>query len=350
MKYSTMTAFLACAGILTGLPSAYSRAAKPDGAATLQQAQQLSAFGERAAFSPDGTRIAFVGKSYGDAFEIELATGRVRNLTGQFPHQGILRVQYLENGDYLLTGPKRFIGPNSRLKVDLFVLSKDLQTGLRPLEQGVFEGVAVGPRNQIAWQQVPDGSKMREGETWTTAAARLGVEHYVGRITYSDGIPALVEKRRIMNPPVPGCSHTEVQDFRNDGNELVFFSFCSGPGGSRHMRIDGYDLRTKQYVNYLTTSQYAEVEGISRDGTWTTVECGTYKGAEHVPPLDICRLELVPNGKLSRLLVGTEPGSTKKVSNPVVSPDGKSIAFQSGDASIGEFGEGGGIYLMRLAR
>ena len=49
----------------------------------LEQATMLSAFGERAAFSPNGTRIAFVGKSYGDAYEIELATGHVRNLTSR---------------------------------------------------------------------------------------------------------------------------------------------------------------------------------------------------------------------------------------------------------------------------
>lgn len=50
-----------------------------------EQTTRLSAFGEHPAYSLDGKRIAFIGKSYGDAFEIELATGKVRNLTVNFP-------------------------------------------------------------------------------------------------------------------------------------------------------------------------------------------------------------------------------------------------------------------------
>ena len=46
---------------------------------------QLTWFGERPQFSPDGKRVAFMEKSFGDAFEIELATRRIRLLT-HFPH------------------------------------------------------------------------------------------------------------------------------------------------------------------------------------------------------------------------------------------------------------------------
>lgn len=34
----------------------------------------LTGFGERAAWSPDGERIAFMSKSHGDAFEMDLKT------------------------------------------------------------------------------------------------------------------------------------------------------------------------------------------------------------------------------------------------------------------------------------
>ena len=69
---------------------------------------QLTAFGERAALSPDGRRIAFMSKSFGDAFEIDLQTRLIRLLTGHFRHAGFLRVQYLPNGDYVLIGARDF--------------------------------------------------------------------------------------------------------------------------------------------------------------------------------------------------------------------------------------------------
>src|SRR5262245_58910034 len=56
---------------------------------------ELTGFGERAAWSPDDGRIAFMSKSFGDAFEIDVATRRLRLLTGHFPHAGFLRVHYL---------------------------------------------------------------------------------------------------------------------------------------------------------------------------------------------------------------------------------------------------------------
>jgi hypothetical protein len=346
MTLKTFCASIAAAAAL--LIATAASADTPEGGVPMERATMLSAFGERAAFSPDGKRVAFVGKSYGDAYEIDLASGHVRNLTGQFPHQGVLRVQYLQNGDYLIVGPRRYIGPTSRANVDLFILDKHLRTGLQPLDQGVFEGVAMGPRNIIAWQQIPAGAKLREGESWIEGVMRLGPEYYVGRIDYQNGKPRLLDKRRIMTPAPAGCGLMELQDFRKDGNEVVFYAFCGQQGGNPDMHIYGYDLHTGQYTNFLTTKNYAEVEGIAPGGAWSTVECGTRKGPEFMPPLDICRLELVPNGKLSRVIIGTAPGSSKKVSNPVVSPDGKSIAFQSADSAIGDVGEGGGIYLMPL--
>jgi len=33
-------------------------------------------------------KIAFIGKSYGDAYELNLATGAIRNLTAHAPHEG----------------------------------------------------------------------------------------------------------------------------------------------------------------------------------------------------------------------------------------------------------------------
>ena len=59
---------------------------------------RLTHFGERASWSPDGRRIAFMEKSFGDAYEIDLSTRAIRLLT-HYAHPGFLRVQYLPNGD-----------------------------------------------------------------------------------------------------------------------------------------------------------------------------------------------------------------------------------------------------------
>src|SRR5690606_36982310 len=84
---SRVGAVLSGLGIVLGLGAASPPADRPLAA---KDAEILSEFGERPAFSPDGTRVAFIDKSYGDAYEIELATRRIRSLTSNFPHQGIV--------------------------------------------------------------------------------------------------------------------------------------------------------------------------------------------------------------------------------------------------------------------
>src|SRR5512142_2283730 len=64
----------------------------------------LTRFGERADFSPDGRQVAFMAKSFGDAFVIELATRAIRCLTCSVPGAAFLRVMHLSSGDYLLIG------------------------------------------------------------------------------------------------------------------------------------------------------------------------------------------------------------------------------------------------------
>ena len=48
---------------------------------------QLTGFGERASWSPDGRRIAFMSRSFGDAFVVDVATKVIRLLT-HYPSAG----------------------------------------------------------------------------------------------------------------------------------------------------------------------------------------------------------------------------------------------------------------------
>ena len=61
----------------------------------------LTGFGERADFSPDNKRIAFMTKSFGDAMVLDLATNQVKCLTCNVPAAVFLRVMHLSSGDYI---------------------------------------------------------------------------------------------------------------------------------------------------------------------------------------------------------------------------------------------------------
>lgn len=318
---------------------------------TFEQTTRLSAFGERPAFSPDGKRIAFIGKSYGDAFEIDLATGKVRNLTVNFPHQGFLRVQYLPNGDYLLVGPRRFNGPNTRANVELWMLDRALSKGIQPLGEKLFEGAAVSnKRNFISWMQFDPPLVLNPTEQWIMVATRAPMNHYVGEIAVTNGVPGIINKRQIMQTLPEGCqSMVEPQDFRDNDRELIVYCGGTTPQGGYLANIFGYRLDTGQIITYRKRpDEYNESEGVSPDGTWDAVECGTPGDRPGPPALDICKLELKPNGKRTMLVDSSSAGNGIHVSNPVVSPDGKWLAFQASDYSSGEIGEGIGIYTARI--
>ncbi|HEV8448364.1 MAG TPA: hypothetical protein VGQ44_16160 [Gemmatimonadaceae bacterium] len=107
--------------------------------------RQIAAFGERPAWSPDGKQIAFIGKSFGDAFEIDLRTHLVRLLSGHFKHAGLLRIQYLPNGDYLIIAARAFedIVTTRYHDEEMWVMRADAKTAPVPLDQKIHEGVAA---------------------------------------------------------------------------------------------------------------------------------------------------------------------------------------------------------------
>src|SRR3954451_8069872 len=104
---------------------------------------RLTHFGERADFSHDGKRVLFVEKTYGDVYEIEIATRAIRPMTHHYFHYGYTRALYLSDGDILLSGCKTFDPQNphfSRNHAELFVLNKDLKTPPTPLGEMCSEG------------------------------------------------------------------------------------------------------------------------------------------------------------------------------------------------------------------
>jgi hypothetical protein len=151
---------------------------------------QITGFGERAAWSPDDARVAFMGKSFGDAFEIDLQTKLTRMLTGHFPHAGFLRVQYLPSGDFFLIGARTFTDARTTRSRDqeMWVMRADARTPPTPLDHRISEGVAISRKQmKIAWSnthgQYPE--LLGEGESIL----------YTADIVSKGGVPSLANKK-----------------------------------------------------------------------------------------------------------------------------------------------------------
>src|SRR6516164_8369348 len=118
----------------------------------------LTHFGERADISPDNQRVAFMAKSFGDAFVIDLKTRIITCLTCSVPGTVFLRVMHLVTGDYILIGPDHFedIHTSRTRDNELWLLSR--RPGAKPvrLNTRMSEGAAISKRSmKIAFSQLP---------------------------------------------------------------------------------------------------------------------------------------------------------------------------------------------------
>jgi Tol biopolymer transport system component len=300
---------------------------------------QLTGFGERAAWSPDDRRIAFMSKSFGDAFEIDLGTRVTRLLTGYFVHPGFLRVQYLPNGDFFLIGARTFTDIRTTRSRDqeMWILRADLGAPPVALDHKISEGVAISRKSlKIAWAnthgQYPD--LLPEGESVL----------YVADVVYKDGVPALANKKEILRAKAPECT-LEAQDFRRDDTELVYT--CYRPPFAD---VLGVELATGKVTTYRKLpGEYNEVEGISPDGEWTLVESSREQGQDRQSSryIDLWKLRLEPNSTDIVRLTRWGDYEGYKASNPVVSGDGRRIAFQSA-RNDEPAGMGHGIFILTL--
>ena len=301
---------------------------------------QLTAFGERPVFSPDGLRIAFIGRSFGDAFEIDLKTKMIRILTGHFRHEGFLRVNYLPNGDILLTGARKFTDVRTTRGRDqeLWIMKADAKTPPVPLNQKVFEGVAVsGKQMKIVWVNISDRFSFYQ------PTADMETIFYMADIVTRDGKYILENKKEVLRTKANECI-AEPQGFRLYDSELIYTCYKTVNNSANIM---GIKLDTGQVITYRgIEKEFNEAEGLSPDGKWVLVESGpAVELAKR--PIDLWKLILEPNGKNFVRLTRWGDYLGYKATNPDVSPDGKWIAFQSGRVGE-EAGVGHGIFLLKL--
>jgi WD40 repeat protein len=298
--------------------------------------KRMTHFGERASWSPDDKRIAFMEKSFGDAYEVEVTTGIIRLLT-HYAHPGFLRVQFLPNGDYFLIGARTFtdIGTTRSRDQEMWILKADFKPGDRaiPLDHKISEGVAISrTAMKIAWSntrgQYPD--RFQEGESAI----------YTGDITYDNGRPKLTNEKEILRAKAPECT-LEAQDFRRNDTELIYTCYRSP-----FADVLGVELTTgKTTVYRKIAGEYNEVEGIFPNGEYALVESSRDQLEQNSNYIDIWKLKLEPNSQDFTRVTHWGEYRGYKASNPVVSSDGKRIAFQSA-RSKDPAGVGYGIFVM----
>jgi Tol biopolymer transport system component len=295
--------------------------------------KRVTHFGQRADWSHDGKRILFLEKTYGDVYEVELASGIIRPMTHHYYHEGYTRALYLSNGDILLSGAKEFDArkagaSRSEKNAELWILKKDLSKRPVPLGENCKEGPAVSRRHlRFAWAR--------------------GNAIYMADIAYEGGTPKLVNKRTILDGrKLPFKCGLETQNLRPpDEKELIFSAY-----GYQETEVCGLNIETGEVRNYSNSPKtYEEPEGIFPDGKHTLVECNQHMKNPHgIQEIDIYKLALDGSSNFERITRFADyPGF--KASNPVVSDDGGYIAFQvanKGDKA----GVGRGILVLDLER
>jgi len=141
--------------------------------------------------------------------------------------------------------------------------------------------------------------------------------------------PALVNKRVVYESPDNRCT-LEAQDFYDNDRKLT--ATCYEPRGLAS--VMSLDLATGAITNQSKApGTYNEVEGIFPDGLYTCVEADRQVeklGGDHGSGnIDIWKLKLDGSGKDFVRLTHFNDYEAGKASNPVVSTDGRFMAFQT---------------------
>ncbi len=289
--------------------------------------EMLTHFGERADISPDNQRVAFMAKSFGDAMVVDLATRTIRCLTCNVPAAVFLRVMHLVSGDYILVGPDHFedIRTSRTRDNELWYLSK--APGSKPVKfhEKMSEGVAISKSSMtVAYSQIhAQVPEIPEG------ASRL----IVADVKIADGAPTLENRRTVYESKDEGCT-LEAQDFFDRDTKMT--ATCYEPGGLASVMV--LDLATGAMTNMSKApGTYNEVEGVFPGGQYTCVEgdrqVAELGGTHGSGNIDIWKLKLDGTGRDFVRLTHFNDYEGGKASNPVVSADGRFLAFQAARTS-----------------
>lgn len=308
--------------------------------------EKLLDYGERPYWSPDGTRIAFVEKNFGEVCELDLQTRQVRELTrGNGSHHTFLRVLFLPNGDYLLIGPRSYedAAISRFCRSELWIMDKDASSPPVPLERTVFEGCAVSAINpRIAYS-------IHERIDPSTGAPE-DFEMRIADVEYSSQPPRLTDKMVVYRTRNGRCP--EPQDFRHHDTEVIFAEYVNRFPVRNTLNwktvvkgVGVEDGAVRTYIDEHMT--HNEPEGIFPDHEHICLE-SSCDFENYWPPIDLWKLKLDGTGRRVRMTHSIDRPPWR-CSNSNVSPDGRWLAFMintRGDMS----GYGRGLGLLDLEK
>jgi len=306
---------------------------------------QLTDFGLRADWSPDGRRILFLDALAGDVWAYELGTKSLQKLTAHFEHAGFSRVHHLSNGDLILCGPVERESESDdpeegRFDGVLWVLPRPFDGVPVPLGEPCWEGIAAARhRLRIAWAR-----SSIDYTAWDFALQALfgPSELWIGDLEYEDGTPILVNRRRVLERrDLSRLCVLEAQDFRPPAEDELLFTAFNYRGGE----VMGVQLETGELRAYSKSPWFDEADGVFPDGRSTLV---TRELARVFIPHDLDLWRLTLDGEASwRRLTSFNRYDGYGVSNSAASPNGRYVVFQL-RRSDSPPGNGLGLMLLDL--
>ncbi len=294
----------------------------------------LTPYGQRVEWSLDNKGVFFVDKAGGDVFYADFATREITQITDStmYPEgHGYYRVFALSNGDLLLTcGPERHDAYGQ--------IMKKKSGEIHLLNEKMDEGPTISRIDmKIVW--TPDQQVI-----------------YSGIIVTSEDSSAIIGKTLLIDNDsvvVDGIKYegiVESQNFiRPEETEFTWTQYGHTGDGLFTSEVMTYNLETGVITNHSKSpNEYSEPEGIFPDGKSTLIECDAHNHLG-IMQIDIYRMKLDGSGEVTERLTHFNDVDGYKASKPVVSDDGKYIAFQAAYAKAAA-GQGCGLYLLDLVK
>ncbi len=295
----------------------------------------LTPYGQRVEWALDSKGVYFVDSAGGNVFYSDISTRKITQITDASMHpegQGYYRVFALSNGDLLFTcGPERH---------DAYAQIMKKESGkIHQLNVKMDEGPTISRKDmKILWTPNQDVI-------------------YSGLIVTNDDSSAIVNRKLLIDNDsvmVDGIKFDglflESQNFiPPDEEAFTWTQYCNTKDGLFSSEVMTYNLITDKITNHSQSpDEYSEPEGIFPDGKSTLIECDahSHKGMKSI---DIYRMKLDGSGEIMDRMTHFNDIEGYKGSNPVVSDDGKYIAFQAAYAKA-DAGQGCGLYLLDLEK